>query len=45
MYTLIYNLLPYNKIFNVHDYVEWGLGKVGTACMQGSKKPNLRQRP
>lgn len=28
VYTLIYNILAYNKIVNVHDYVEYGLGKV-----------------
>jgi hypothetical protein len=37
IYTLIYNVLPYNKIFNAHDYVEWGLGKVGAVCSVNSR--------
>lgn len=28
VYTAIYNILPYNKIVNVHDYIEYGVGKV-----------------
>jgi hypothetical protein len=28
VYTLIYNILAYNKVVNLHDYVEYGLGKV-----------------
>jgi hypothetical protein len=28
VYTAIYNILPYNKIVNVHDYIEYGAGKV-----------------
>ncbi len=38
MYTLIYNILAYNKIVNVHDYVEYGLGKVSSV----SKELGLR---
>lgn len=37
--TAIYNLLPYNKIINVHDYVEWGLGKVRNAQRAGTWVP------
>lgn len=34
MYTLIYNILALNKVFNVHNYVELGAGKVRhTGCL------------
>lgn len=33
IYTLIHNILAYNKIINLHDYVELGLGKVRVGGM------------
>jgi len=45
VYTLIYNILALNKVFNVHNYVELGAGKVRTrrACTPwGDCDPGLK---